>query len=168
MTLTWYITIMVQLSIADSSISSGDESEDFEEGNYDFSDDDYDIDEKVTRKSQKSRMQDNRKSKELLHSKRKSAGKTKAPGVRPKIHKQKSVYTSESDDNNDEPDGSLKLLTNTISKFNKESTEKDGSFVSNANRVVNKKMLRYHKKLQLSLTAKLDSLAAKSSEGQST
>ena len=119
MTLTWYITIMVQLSIADSSISSGDESEDFEEGNYDFSDDDYDIDEKVTRKSQKSRMQDNRKSKELLHSKRKSAGKTKAPGVRPKIHKQKSVYTSESDDNNDEPDGSLKLLTNTISKFNK-------------------------------------------------
>ena len=97
-----------------------------------------------------------------------SAGKTKAPGVRPKIHKQKSVYTSESDDNNDEPDGSLKLLTNTISKFNKESTEKDGSFVSNANRVVNKKMLRYHKKLQLSLTAKLDSLAAKSSEGQST
>ena len=53
MTLTWYITIMVQLSIADSSISSGDESEDFEEGNYDFSDDDYDIDEKVTRKKSK-------------------------------------------------------------------------------------------------------------------
>ena len=49
-------------------------------------------------------MQDNRKSKELAHSKRKSAGKTKAPGVRPKIHKQKSVYTSESDDNNDEPE----------------------------------------------------------------
>ena len=170
---TVHVINFAQLSIVDSIISSGEESDIFKEDDSEFSENDYEIDEKETRKIGKSRMADKRKSKSMTPVKTKTARKTKVRRVRPKITKKRPIpYTSESDNNNyeaaDDMDGSLKLLTNTISKFNKESTEKDDMFVSKSNKVVNKKMVKYHQKLQLSLNAKLDSLATKSNEGQST